>query len=892
MKGTGSTETDPKTRARFTTFTRPRGKRTTRAAGASPFRAAALLIGALLCAVLSGPAEAQTRFTIWSANLTVDNFTRGGVSIAGCSNLNSLDDCSSSSALSDDDFSYHAGTWTIIQLYMQTSNAGGTQSRAIHFFTNEIIRNTVLHRNGRLVVGSGANATSFDFSSANVYQKQVSFVTTISAWNDNDTVSLSITVTDPPAPTGVSASANDSNEPTLSWTAITGATAYEYRYKEKASGACGTTGYSDDWISAGTGTSHKLTSYVAGKRNCLQVRAKAGTVAGPAAAPVVLHPPLANLSVTPQVLGGKNVARVSWTGVAGAKGYQWRYYNQSSGRCDATKKGKSWESVNQKTPYITTNFRESIGEGNSQCVQVRAAFAGNVDAPASPFGQAATAPVFFGMPGNLTARGGYRRIVLTWDAVTNATRYQYQSKVQPSGACGTSGYGNWKRPLSRGARISVGGLSNGTRYCFRVRALSGDTPGPVSAAIAATPREKGLVVEPRTLTIVEGGQNAYTVKLDTRPLGTVKIRLFLNPFGICDKTFGFRTPTQPFAVPGQFVEFFLLFTPSNWNQPQRVTVRADEDGPPSEKTPGCPTEETDGRGRLEHQVRSTADPAYDHGGDVSYEYAVELREYDNDIAGRQFGFRADPNPVREGEVLTLSLFRPPPADTALSVGAYFGTGEWDGTAEMGDWGGACGGFRFEQDQRTATCAVTAAHDADADDEWFSVSLGPSGQDLGDPLRITILDDDGADETTVSLEASAEPVREGEWTEVAVRLSRALASGATIPLVVTPRSAEDTDWEWHEGATARILPGERSDGVWLRGVHDEDADDETLEVSLGTLPEGLRAGAAAAMRLTIYDDEESVGAGAAGNAGRNMLAYWDRDGNHGLTCCQEQIVCPV
>jgi len=88
-------------------------------------------------------------------------------------------------------------------------------------------------------------------------------------------------------------------------------------------------------------------------------------------------------------------------------------------------------------------------------------------------------------PSNFSATAGDGQVTLGWDAVTDATGYEYQRKS------GGEGGETW---LDAGATTGmvVSGLANGMEYAFRVRAVTGSgvsrTSGPPTEWHRATPR--------------------------------------------------------------------------------------------------------------------------------------------------------------------------------------------------------------------------------------------------------------------------------------------------------------------------------------------------------------------------------------------------------------------
>ena len=106
--------------------------------------------------------------------------------------------------------------------------------------------------------------------------------------------------------------------------------------------------------------------------------------------------------------------------------------------------------------------------------------------------------------------------------------------------------------------------------------------------------------------------------------------------------------------------------------------------------------------------------------------------------------------------------------------------------------------------------------------------------------------------TVSLSVSPNPVREGASVTVTARLSRALSSDVTIPLVVTRDTSESGD----HGALSsiRITAGATSGTGTITTARDADADAERFTVALDTanLPSSVAAGSPRSVAVTISE----------------------------------------
>ena len=211
---------------------------------------------------------------------------------------------------------------------------------------------------------------------------------------------------------------------------------------------------------------------------------------------------------------------------------------------------------------------------------------------------------------------------------------------------------------------------------------------------------------------------------------------------------------------------------------------------------------------------------------------------------------ASPNPVPEGQRVTVTarLSEALPGDVTIPLVLTAVS------AETGDYG-ELASIRISGGSTSGTGRVATAQDDDTDNETFTVSLGslPSSVRTGSPrsLRVTIVDDD--DPPSVSLSASPNPVPEGQRVTVTARLSEALSGDVTIPLVLTAVSAETGDYG--ELASIRISGGSTSGTGRIATAQDDDTDNETFTVSLGSLPSSVRTGSPQSVRVTIVDDDD-------------------------------------
>ena len=206
----------------------------------------ALLAGALGL-FAAAPAQAQT--TVWSATLTVDEASNAvwfgcaqGVTISGTI---PIDQCSSSTVLTDDDFTYGGTDYTITRITVGGLNSqGGNRLRLAFDSLTPAAAKTALS-SLTLTVGTGADAKSFAISTLTAGTEYTNAVlqsgtTHGLSWSDGDSVALKLTepaaATKPAKPTGLTATAGDA-QVTLSWTDPSDSSITKYQVQQKAGDA-------------------------------------------------------------------------------------------------------------------------------------------------------------------------------------------------------------------------------------------------------------------------------------------------------------------------------------------------------------------------------------------------------------------------------------------------------------------------------------------------------------------------------------------------------------------------------------------------------------------------------------------------------------------------------
>ena len=295
----------------------------------------------------------------------------------------------------------------------------------------------------------------------------------------------------------------------------------------------------------------------------------------------------------------------------------------------------------------------------------------------------------------------------------------------------------------------------------------------------------GVRVAPRELTIEEGGTGTYTVVLDSKPASAVTVSMFAP------------------AGTDLSVDILPVFTASNWDRPQTVTVTAGED-----------EDKEDDIDTIAHRTAS-ADAGYH---DLTVD-GVEVTVTDNDAGA---GVTVEPTglTIEEGEegTYTVVLNTEPAAGVTVAVTAGgdltvmpgsldFTTLDWDTAQEV---------------------TVTVGQDEDAEDETESITHAVTSTDTGysglavDGVRVTIADDEGTggpggtEELTVS--TTRLRITEGNMGKYTVVLNREPASGVTVgvsapsggDLTVMPATLDFTTLNWDTPQEVRVTAGEDTD----------------------------------------------------------------------------------
>ena len=150
--------------------------------------------------------------------------------------------------------------------------------------------------------------------------------------------------------------------------------------------------------------------------------------------------------------------------------------------------------------------------------------------------------------------------------------------------------------------------------------------------------------------------------------------------------------------------------------------------------------------------------------------------------------------------------------------------------------------------------------------WESTGLSWSE---GDTVSLRLVEGPPAPPSapTVMLSASPNPVAEGRPVTVTASLSEALSSSVTIPVTIStssPNTAEPEDVGTLTAIT--IASGATSGTGTIATNQDDDTEDETFTVELGTLPAAVTAGSPSSVEIRISDDDRAGGGSGGGGGG--------------------------
>jgi mono/diheme cytochrome c family protein len=280
----------------------------------------------------------------------------------------------------------------------------------------------------------------------------------------------------PAAPTGLSATGG-TKQATVSWTAVTGATAYNL-YWSTTTGVTTTTGTKISGVASpavqtgltdGTTYFYIVTAANSAGESAASVQVAASTLPANSPPPTV---PAAPTGIT--AAGGANQATVSWSAVTGATSYN-VYWSTTTGVTTST--GTKIAGVT--SPFVQTGLNASTAYFYVVTAVNSAGESGpSVQASATTGAPTATVPT---APTGVTATGGAKQVSVSWSAVSGATSYNlyWSATTGVTIATGTKVTG----VTSPSVQI---GLTDNTAYFFIVTAVNSTGESVASSQATAT----------------------------------------------------------------------------------------------------------------------------------------------------------------------------------------------------------------------------------------------------------------------------------------------------------------------------------------------------------------------------------------------------------------------
>ena len=353
-------------------------------------------------------------------------------------------------------------------------------------------------------------------------------------------------------------------------------------------------------------------------------------------------------------------------------------------------------------------------------------------------------------------------------------------------------------------------------------AVQGTSAATVLAAVVRIVDDdtRGVTVTPVQLGLGEGGNRGYTVKLDSQPTGPVTV-----------------TPSKSGDGDITFQPATLAFTDTDWQTAQTVTVSAAEDGDP-----------LDDRAAISHAVSGA-----DYGSNNVRAVTVQVTAADNerrgvivsplDLTVAEGGtdtYSMKLNTLPTGTVTVRPVAAGDPGVSVAPTSLTFTTSSWD----------------TEQ-----TVTVSAAEDADVNDDRASISHRVTGADYGSnnvpgPEVLVTAADSGQTTTTGTISVSHDSIREASGTRafiVTVTLDGTRAGDTSVTVLMRGGTASVNDFTANPAAFSLLIPSGSTSArrtVSLYANRDMIAEgDETVLVE-GSAPELTFTSA----QVTIEDDD--------------------------------------
>ena len=325
----------------------------------------------------------------------------------------------------------------------------------------------------------------------------------------------------------------------------------------------------------------------------------------------------------------------------------------------------------------------------------------------------------------------------------------------------------------------------------------------------------GVTVSPTTLAITEGASDTYTVKLQTRPTGTVSVNVI-----------------QPSNTDVTANPVTLTFTTTTWNAAQTVTVAAAHDPDSLDEATTSITHTVSGGG---------------YGSVLADSVAVTVT--DDDLPLVTVVYEEAMYTVAEGDSVTVMVRLSADPERTVTIPI---TRDNQGTTAIGDYSGVPETLTINSGGTRQSFTFAATQDnREEGDERLKLGFGPlpAGVSPGptDESTVLITDENERDASedaglVVSFKRNTYAVTEGRSVTVKVKLSADPGRTVTIPIrKVNQTGATAADYSgvppivtFNSGTTEATF----SFSATADTMHEFH---EGVVLSFGTLPDGVRAG---------------------------------------------------
>ncbi len=587
----------------------------------------------------------------------------------------------------------------------------------------------------------------------------------------------------PAAPTGFTAAAGPGGgQITLSWTPPSGTvTGYQYRVRRPGGGWFG-------WANMAGGAN--ITTFTSDFTEVLdfQMRARNGSLFGAPSAIVRATPvaaPAAPTGFAAAAGPGGGQVTLSWSDPSNSDiaKYQFRRKLSSAGAWG------SWTDFAGGTTAASTGGTVAgLTNGAAYDFQVRATAApgGTVLGAASAAATATPrAPALVLDPASLTvaegASGAYTvalatrptaTVTVTVAGASGEVTFDTDSATPGNQSTLTFSTTTWSAP--RTVAVSAGEDGDTANDSATLtHSASGGGYGSVTGSVAVTVADNdapGLVLNPTSLTVAEGGSATYTVALATEPTGNVTVTV-----GGASGEVTFDTDSDAGGN-----QSMLTFNASNWSTAKTVTVSAGEDGDTANDS-----------ATLTHSASG--------GGYGSVTGNVVVMVTDNDTPGLVL----DPTSLTVAEggsgTYTVALATQPTGTVTVTVGGASGEVTVDtNPGTSGDQDTLT--FNASNWSTAKTVTVTAGEDNDTTNDSATLTHSASGGGYGSvtgSVAVTVDDNDAP--------AAAAPA-------APTGLAAAAGDGRVVLSWNAPASDEITKWQYQLLESTRWIDIPESDAT--------------------------------------------------------------------------------